>query len=362
MPAGFISALGTIGEVAGAVGAVSSLVGGGGGGGGGAATGSGQPTYVPTGLAAADSNWQNANNTIYSMNSRDYNAANPYLNNLPFDYNLQQQGVGVTQAQDNYLGNIANGQMQTYAGNAQGANSQNQTLDYYSNQMLNKSFDPNRAQFQQSQNDLTNQVNAGQALRGLGNSAEGASEYNNAMQNFDIGWNTQQLQNEQIGIQGAAQGNNAAINQGQYAGNQLQNQISSGNQMIGYNQNAYNLPLQTNQANMQALASGYGNQASQVIPYINNGQGAQGFNAQYGSAQNASAVQALGNLGSQYGGAISNFFGGSPNSAAMSNNYSNVGSYNAPTTDLSNSASSDSSASNMFNSGGSSLGGGFYGM
>ena len=299
--------------------------GGGSGSGGGSGGGSGKgPTYTPTDMSGADQGWMNAYNTTGSLATQANQGAMPgyqqsYQQQQGINYSPYQQSANMAGQQYQGLSNMAQGQMGQYNQQAGIAGQQQQNLYGAGNQIYQQAFDPNNAQFNQTQQQLSDQVNAGQAMRGLGNSAVGAGEYNNAMQNFDTAWNTQKLQNEQIGLQGMSQASNAGGSQGQLVGADMVGALNAGQQGAGYQQQAGQIPLQAQQMiagmpaqnaagyqnNLASLQGMYGNQMSAAIPYMNQGQGAQQWNADYNTAQNASNMNALVQAAPQIGNGLS---------------------------------------------------------
>lgn len=214
------------------------------------------------------------------------------------------------------LANIANAQMGRYA---QGANA----MQGAQGAILNRAFDPNMVQYNMAANDLTGQVNAQQAARGLGNSPVGAMELGNTLGNFNTNWNASMLQNELAGIQGAGMANKSA-------GEDLAAMLASGQAGAGYRQQGGQIPIAAQQYvagmpaanaasyvnNMGNLSQMYGQQAGLAIPYLTGGQGAQQFNTAFNAQQNAAGMNAL-MQGLNGGGAngpgawLSNLFSGS---------------------------------------------------
>lgn len=293
MPWGVAAAVGA--SVAGA--ATSSLLSPSGGG---TSSSSGQPYYTPGGLGAADQAWQD----LLTSQQGLYNAGNPY--------------AGGYQGAANYAGNrfwdLGN-QATNVAGiqyaQSDAARQAQQYLQGAGRDVFNLALDPQNALYNRTQQQLTDQVNAGQALRGLGTSAVGGSEYNQAMSNFNIDWQNQQLNRALQGAQGLS---------GLYgqAGNYAQASAQDLAQGLGaYNTgaNAYLQAGQTpygaaNTIQNQQLAQAQGIQG-QIIPYLNYGQGAVG-NAYAAGSQNAGAAGALVNQGIQgLGSAAQNYFAGS---------------------------------------------------
>ena len=116
--------------------------------------------------------------------------------------------------------------------------------------ILNTAFDPQQALYDRTLGQMTNQVNAQQALRGLGNSPVGGSEMNQALGNFNIDWQNAQLARQLQGIQGAGQAN-------QIVGADL-------SAAPGMALQAGQYPVQGQQAAYQAPATAAANYATQL--------------------------------------------------------------------------------------------------
>lgn len=82
-------------------------------------------------------------------------------------------------------------------------------------QVLGTAFDPQSALYNQLQQQTVDQANAMNAMYGLSASPYGAGVANQALQNFNIAWQNQQLQREQQGIQAAGQAYTGASALGQ---------------------------------------------------------------------------------------------------------------------------------------------------
>lgn len=298
------------GGVASAV--VGSALSGGGGGGGG---GGGQSYYVPKYLIDADTDWQNAFKNYQTLLGQGQSTALPAFQQAY----QQQQGLNyqpylnaANQAGQTYtgLGNTAMQQAGMYGQAAQTALGQQQAMYGAGQQILNTAFDPQNALYERTAQQYGDQVNAGQALRGLGTSAVGGQEYNQAMSNFNIDWQNQQLQRQAQGISSAVGANQAGVQQGNLMGQNLVGQLGAGEQGAGYYLQGAQTPLTAQQTvagmpatnasqyltNLGALEQGYSNLMGQAIPYMNYGQGAQQANYQNVSAQNAANAQLGTNL------------------------------------------------------------------
>ena len=354
MPASWISA------GVGAIGLVNSMSNSGSSSSG----GSSGPTYSPTGLGHADQGWQSAYGSMGDLaKTTDTNARNYYGTSLTeanqINYSPYAQASRQAGQEYGQLANTANQQSGIYGQQAGLAGQQQQNLYGAANQIYNTAFDPNQAQFNQTQQQLQDQVRAGQAARGLGNSAVGASEENQAMTNFDTAWHTQQLANQATGLQAMGQASNAGGAQGQLVGANLTGQLQAGQQGAGYTQQSGQVPMAAQQyiaqqpgvaANsyvqgMQGLAQQYGNQANAAIPYMNSGAGSQQFNANANTAQNAANMNQL-----TQGLGSSTASEGNPYGTGL------VGSYNTPGSWLNNTFNNNSSSNGVSTTGGESTG------
>ena len=227
------------------------------------------------------------------------------MNYQPYLQSAQQAGQMYGQAAQ-----TAQGQVAGYGQQAQQAQQAGQ-------QMYQTSMDPQNALFAQTQQTLQDQVRSGQAARGLGNSAVGGMEEAQAMGNFDINWQNQQLGRQAQGIAGMASAN-------QMYGQDQSAALQAGAAGAGYMGQSGSVPMQAQQyaaqqpgaaagqyqSQMAGLQSMYGNQMSAAIPYINYGQGAQQANYTAQTAQNAQETQLLGQLGSAFAPQINNAVGG----------------------------------------------------
>ena len=322
-------------------------------------SGGGTPAYQPTWQAGADTAWQQAYGQNENIVNQAYAGANPLFQQslqqqqaLNYDPYLQAYGQA-----GNYYGqgaNVAGQQAGAYGQQAALSGQQQQNLYNAGNQVYQTSLDPQNALFNQTQQQLTDQVNAGQAMRGLGNSAVGGQEYNQAMQNFDISWQNQQLARQTQGIGAMAQASQAGGAQGQLTGANLAAQAGAYGTAGGYAQQQGQVPLSAQQyaaqqpgvvgqQYAQQMAGLHGLNATnmnQAQSYMGMGQTAS-MNAynQYAGQQavNAQNTAATSQLGYQIGSnpAVGNwlntniFGGGNASSQSMANsgNYNQAGVY-----------------------------------
>lgn len=315
-------------------------------------TSGGQSYYVPTGLPGADQGWQNINGMLQNY----YGGSAPYI--------AQQAGgtlSNATQGASQYgpaYQNAANAAGQSYGNLAQGANSQ-AGLDFATQQQLlnagqnvyQTALDPQNALYNRTAQQLQDQTGATNSMYGLGSSGAGAGVANQALSNFNIDWQNNQLQRQTQGLQAYGQAAGAA---GQYGTTGMQNMAS----IPGYQLAAGQTPYSTNQSIATApfgLLNQYSGSLSQgvfgpgegvqnqAIPYMNNGQGAQAVPYQnaYNNSQAlggalGSAAQGIGNSiqnsnayqnfsnpasGSFSGGNFSNAFSSSPYYSGDGNSY-----------------------------------------
>jgi hypothetical protein len=282
-------------------------------------------------LQPADQQWQGIQNQNY----------NKYMGYDLDQYGLNSlwQGIQAGQQYGPQVQNAANqaGAQYGYLGqqlnNAAGIQfGQQQNLLNAGAQAYQTALDPQSALYNRSIQQLQDQTGATNSMYGLGSSAAGAGVANQALGNFNIDWQNQQLQRQLAGLQGYGQAAGAAGQAAAQGG-------ALGGAGAGYTLQGGQLPYQTAQdiaANQGQLAGQFGqflNQnvygpgqaiQNQYIPYANQGQGAQQV-AYQNQAQAAGAAGALGGqaigqgvqgLGSAYqnAGSWGNLFGGTTGS------------------------------------------------
>ncbi len=191
------------------------------------------------------------------------------------------------------------------------------------NQVFNTAFDPQSALYARTQQQLQDQVRAGEAARGIQSSPYGAGVENKAMSDFNIDWQNQQLQRQLQGLQGAG----SAFGQG--AGLQGQG--------VGMYQQGSALPYMANQQvgqGQMAALSGLGQfgQAASTLPqqqisdwqnYLTYGNQAAGINNQgyanqlQANQQQYNQDQAMWKSLGQLAGAAGGFMLGGPMGASL---------------------------------------------
>jgi hypothetical protein len=295
--------------------------------------GGGPSYYIPTGLQSADQQWQDLQNRNYGLysttglqqygeQSLDAQLANirgyaPQLQNA-----ANQAGQGYTNA----------GTALTGLGNLDLA-TQKQLLGAGQN-VYNMGLDPQNALYNRSVQQLQDQTGATNSMYGLGSSAAGAGVANQALSNFNIDWQNNQLSRALQGLQGYGQAAGVAGQYGQAGADALtqapQYTLMGATTPYEMAQNIAGAPAQYGtqygqylQNNVYGPAQGIQNQA---IPYMNYGQGAQAVPYQnaYNNAQamGGAAYQGISQLGNNpqvqqsLGNAFSNYF--SPASGSFS--------------------------------------------
>jgi hypothetical protein len=165
---------------------------------------------------------------------------------------------------------------------------------------LQAGFDPQQALYQRTLQQVQDQTNAQNAMSGVASTPYGASLANQANSHFNIDWQNQQLQRQQMGAQTAegllGAGTNA-LNAGTSA-NQAGLQLGSG---ITQQQIADFLAyLGQNTANSSAFTGAVNNTYAGAL-------GGAGLNNQAAQQSNASSLAGLSGLGSLFGSALKFF-------------------------------------------------------
>jgi hypothetical protein len=269
-----------LGSIAGGV--VSGIMGG-----GDAPSAPNIQTWIPPRLNDAATSWW----TLYDSNSK----LDPYK-----DYAKQFQDVYNTQYYNPYAGGA-----QTAANNAGAAYGQvgNQSLNAgqqvngaalsmlpYAQQIMQTAMDPQNALYDRTLQQVQDQQRVAQAARGVTKSPYGAGLENQALSNFNIDWQNNQLQRQATGLEaankaitGAAANTSTASNLGAAGAGALQQagllpyQTSQGIAGDQYNalSNIINSRLGSNQINSANMAA--------LMQYM--GLGAAQSNAQANWAQ-----------------------------------------------------------------------------
>ncbi|MGR3910023.1 hypothetical protein Q3A80_23560 [Burkholderia sp. SR8] len=294
-----------------AVGAIASPIIGGlvSGGSSPSVSGGGPSYYTPTGLSTADNSWQ----WLLA------NGLNAYQNNnqTPLAQQSLTQGLNANNQYGAGYQNAANAAGSQYAGLAsllqgnanQNFATQNSLLNAGQN-LYNLGMDPQNALYNRTRQQVTDQSNAVNSMYGLGTSAAGAGLTNQALSNFNIDWQNNQLSRAMQGLQGYAGAANTAGRYGELGTSQAS--AVPGNTLL-----SGSTPYSTGQtiaATPGSLAGTFGSYLNSnlygpaeglmgsVIPYMNYGSGAQSVPFQ-------SQAQGAGALGSAVSQGISGLFG-----------------------------------------------------
>jgi hypothetical protein len=326
---GFVEA--AIVGVAGGV--TSSLLGGGskssGGGGGGGTRG-----YTPSDMGDADAGWSQKYIAENNMNTDLGQRVQPYYQQSlnaadAINYDPYQQAANRAGNIYGEMSGIAGQQVGQYGQQADMSRGQENMLYGAGQQILNTAQDPQNALYGRTQQQLTDQVRAGQAARGLGNSPVGAAEENQAMSNFNIDWQNQQLSRQSQAMQAASGTSNAGLGQGNLVNSNMGGQITAGNNQatltgqqaqmpLNAQQYIAGMPAQNANANLQnyaGLEAVYGNQMNQAIPYMNAGIGATQYNATNQIANNQGQGRLFGQAAGAVGNALGSAFGSNSSSS-----------------------------------------------
>ena len=158
-------------------------------------------TYQPTGFGQAESGALGGIGNLGNFNA--YASLYPQYSGigqgLVNDPNAQafQQGAGTAGA----LGQ--NAALGAYGAGA-GLMGQGGNLFGLGNQVANTAFDPQNALYNRTLQQTQDQVRAGEAARGIATTPYGAGLENQALNNFNIDWQNQQLQRQIAGGQAAS--------------------------------------------------------------------------------------------------------------------------------------------------------------
>src|SRR5579859_3125427 len=147
--------------------------------------------YVPTAQGAADTSFQNIINGILNQvgpTGAGSPAGQVFPDALGTYNNYLNPGAGGGSSANTAMAGAYN------AANLGGAGAP--ALQNAGMSLINTGFDPQNALFRQQQQLLSDQSNVANSMAGLGNTPYGASVNANALGNFDLNWQNQQLQRE----------------------------------------------------------------------------------------------------------------------------------------------------------------------
>lgn len=304
--------------------------------------------YVPTGLQGADQQWQNLQNQNYNVFSGSQQQLQDYGQQSLAAQLAAYNTYGSPYQQAANLAGQQYGNLGSQLTNAAGLQfGQQQGLINAGQQVYNTAFDPQNALYNRTVQQLQDQTGATNSMYGLGSSAAGAGVANQALGNFNIDWQNQQLQRQLAGLQGygsavgqagqaAAQGGalgqagaGATLQGGQLpyeTAQYLGGQPAQIGQNYGqYLQNTVYGPAQGFQ--QQAIPYMNAGIGAQAVPYQNQvqGAGAAGALAAQGISQGGQALgnayQNAGGWGNLFGGTTGSFGGGDFSGAFTSSPY-----------------------------------------
>lgn len=289
--------------------------------------GSGGPGFSGTmlpGMDQAAQQYQGAVQGYLPQAQQYYGAMNPQYANQAFNAMFNNPYAGGMQAGANQAGQMA-GQMagQAFQG-GQGMMAAAPEALQAGRQIYQTAFDPQQALQNRMQQQTLDQAAATGSMFGLGGSAAGAQAANQALQNFNIDWQNQQLQRQMAG-QGAL---NTGINA---YGQAMQGGLGLGQQGMGLAGQAGALPYQTamglaqnqfgaigqEQAAMQGGLAPYQTNMENLRGYLGLGMGQQ--QAQLGAQQQqyANQQQSQGNIADLFtniaGAGLGAYYGGGRN-------------------------------------------------
>lgn len=214
------------------------------------------------------------------------------------------------------LGQMGQQGAQTLQGQAQGAMGAQQNLMGAGNQLWQTAQDPQKALYNQMLQQTQDQSAASSAMRGIGMSPEAAGLQNQATNQFNLGWQNQQLGRQVTGLQGMTGAYQGAGQQGQLANADLAGMMNLGSAGAGATQQGGAVPYQAQQTAYGAPMQ-YGNQYSTALNTAFNPSLASYNQGQYGTGQanSAAGMQSLltglsGMGGNQAGSWLTNLFGG----------------------------------------------------
>lgn len=188
--------------------------------GGGAPSQPNTSVYQPSGTGSQDQNIQNLLGQQYNTL---YGANNPYTQTQPqaqsiFNSLYNNPGTAGYQAGATAAGNAYTGVGQNALMNSSSLAGSVNPLLQGAGQVLNTAFDPQSLLYNQSLQQATNLANVSNAQYGL-TGQQAAGNTSNDLNQFNIDWQSQQLQNQLAGLSGASSATGAAGQAGINAGN-----------------------------------------------------------------------------------------------------------------------------------------------
>jgi hypothetical protein len=277
---------------------------------------------VPTGLGTADTTWQNLlsgiNGAYGSSNLNQYGqqSLQEGINANNYYRDPYQNAAGTAGA---WYRDLA-GQMGQYG--HENIATQNSLLNAGMG-VYNMGLDPQNALYNRTHQQVLDQSNAVNSMYGLGSSGAGAGLTNQALSNFNIDWQNNQLQRAAQGLQAYSGAANTAGRFGELGTSQLG---SAPGYMLAGGATPYNV-AQSIAGVPGSLGNTYGAYLNSnvygpaeglmgsIVPYMNAGNGAQAVPFQ-------SQAQGAGALGSMVSKGISGLGNAYQNSGGFGNLFS----------------------------------------
>jgi len=139
--------------------------------------------------------------------------------------------------------------------------------------MLTTAFDPQQALYDRTLQQTTDQTRSGEAARGVANTPYGAAAEGNALSNFNIDWQNQELQRQQSGLASAGNTYGQLIQGGATAAQPAEAAINAYASAYNTSSTAETANLNRNQAADQAGMQALGQLGSSLGGVVNKGGG-----------------------------------------------------------------------------------------
>lgn len=258
-------------------------------------------TYVPTGLGDADQTFQQVLQALAGNISDASGQINPVL------AQAFQSLLGAPIAQQY-------GQLATQAGGAGDfLTGMGRDLGAAGQQFWQTSLDPQNALRDRLQQRVTDASRAGTSARGIGMGGEAAGIENQAVTDFLLNWENNQLARQATGLQGYT----GAANQ---AGRETAGGLAASGLVPQYTASGASWPMQAAglyAGAMQPWNQQLGGILQSIIPYLNQGLGATGQAFDQGQTGLANMTYGAGKIGDAFG----KIFGGSPSYTGMDSGF-----------------------------------------
>ena len=220
--------------------------------------------------------------------------------------------AGQQYAQQDQLAQMYQQMMQQQAGTSAGAE---QNLMGAGNQMWNTVQNPQSGLYNQMLQQTNDTANASTAMRGIGMSPEAAGIQNQAVNQFNNAWNNNFVANQAAGLGAMSGAYNAAGNQGQLTGANVQGAANYGAMQPQYTLQSGQVPFNTQQTAYGAPIAAGNTYATGLNTALNPNLANYNMGtAQYGANQSAAGMQALltgmNNLGTAQPNWLSSAYGG----------------------------------------------------